>query len=46
MNHDGPTLFGRSWLRTLKLDWKEIHVVNVQSEERDAHGNRSELNER
>ena len=24
---NGPTLFGREWLSTIKLDWNEIHSV-------------------
>ena len=28
---DGPSLFGRNWLKQIKLDWKEIHVHLLQS---------------
>ena len=31
VNHNGPTLFGRSWLRSLKLDWQAIHSVATVS---------------
>ncbi len=25
---DGPTLLGRNWLRSLRLDWQQIHQLN------------------
>ena len=30
----GPPLFGRTWLRKLQLDWKEIHSVTASPKER------------
>lgn len=27
---DGPSLFGRDWLKELQLDWKQLHHVQLQ----------------
>ena len=33
VEHEGPTLLGRSWLREIKLNWAQINVVNLHADE-------------
>ena len=29
VKHSGPTLLGRNWLQQFKLDWREIHTIQI-----------------
>ena len=29
VRHNGPTLLGRNWLQQLRLDWREIHTIQL-----------------
>ena len=29
VRHNGPTLMGRNWLQQLRLDWREIHTIQL-----------------
>ncbi len=30
---NGPTLLGRDWLETIKLDWQSIHQLNTDPQQ-------------